>query len=104
MSDLTRLTIAEARDRLRAKELTSVELTEARLVNWIDRGIPHPDITKPAARVFIQRALEAVIKAGSYSLERLARHKYEVRRALAEEIKSLREGRKRPASPLCRVC
>ncbi|MAS44591.1 MAG: Asp-tRNA(Asn)/Glu-tRNA(Gln) amidotransferase GatCAB subunit A [Rhodobacteraceae bacterium] len=29
MSDLTRLTIAEARDRLRAKELTSVELTEA---------------------------------------------------------------------------
>ncbi len=78
--------------------------TLPRLVNWIDRGIPHPDITKPAARVFIQRALEAVIKAGSYSLERLARHKYEVRRALAEEIKSLREGRKRPASPLCRVC
>ena len=35
--------------------------TLPRLVNWIDRGIPHLDVTKPAARVFIQRALEAVM-------------------------------------------
>ncbi len=32
MSDLTRLTIAEARDKLRAKEVTSAELTEACLI------------------------------------------------------------------------
>ena len=29
MSDLTRLTLAEARDRLRARDVSSVELTEA---------------------------------------------------------------------------
>jgi type III restriction enzyme len=67
--------------------------TFPRLVNWIDRGIPHPDVTKPAARVFIQRALEAVMRAKGYSLDQLARFKYELRRALSEEIKSLRATR-----------
>lgn len=64
-----------------------------RLVNWVDRGIPHPDITKPAARLFIQHALEAVMKNKSYSLDELARYKYELRRALTEEIQTLRKGR-----------
>ena len=61
-----------------------------RLVNWIDRGIPHPDVTKPAALVFIQKALEGVMKAKGYSLDQLARYKYELRRGLADEIKTLR--------------
>lgn len=64
-----------------------------RLVNWIDRGIPHPDVTKPAARVFIQRALEAVMEAKGYTLDQLARNKFELRRELTEEIKTLREQR-----------
>lgn len=64
-----------------------------RLVNWIDRGIPHRDVTKPAARVFIQRALEALMKSKGYNLDQLARYKYEVRRALGEEIQKLREAR-----------
>lgn len=66
-----------------------------RLVNWIDRGIPHPDVTKPAARVFIQRALEGTVKAKGYTLDQLARYKYELRRELSEEIKTLREGREK---------
>lgn len=66
-----------------------------RLVNWIDRGIPHPDVTKPAARVFIQKALEGTIQAKGYALDKLARYKYEARRELADEIKTLREGRER---------
>lgn len=67
-----------------------------RLVNWIDRGIPHPDVTKPAARVFIERALEGVMQPPkAYSLDLLARYKYELRRELAEEIKTLREGREK---------
>jgi len=67
--------------------------TLPRLVNWIDRGIPHPDVTKPAARVFIHRAVDAIMQNKGYSLDRLARCKYEVRRALTEEIQSLRAKR-----------
>lgn len=69
--------------------------TLPRLVNWIDRGIPHPDVTKPAARVFIQRALEGVKGAKGYSLDQMARYKYELRRDLTEEIKVLRETREK---------
>lgn len=67
--------------------------TLPRLVNWLDRGIPHPDVTKPAARVFIHRALEAMMQAKSYTLDQIARYKYEVRRALSEEIQTLRAQR-----------
>ena len=67
--------------------------TLPRLVNWIDRGIPHPDVTKPAARVFIHRALDAVMQSKGYTLDQLARYKYEVRRSLAEEIQTLRASR-----------
>lgn len=67
--------------------------TLPRLVNWIDRGIPHPDVTKPAARVFIHRALELLTTVKGYTLDQLARYKYELRRALTEEIQRLRTGR-----------
>lgn len=66
-----------------------------RLVNWIDRGIPHPDITKPAARVFIQRALDGVMARKGYSIDQLARYKYALRRELTEEIKELRAQREK---------
>lgn len=67
--------------------------TLPRLVNWIDRGIKHEDVTKPAARIFIHRALEAVMGQKGYTLDQLARYKYEVRRVLAEEIQKHRETR-----------
>jgi len=67
--------------------------TLPRLVNWIDRGIKHEDVTKPAARIFIHRALDAVMGSKSYTLDQLARYKYEVRRVMAEEIQKLRETR-----------
>ena len=71
--------------------------TLPRLVNWIDRGISHPDVTKPAARIFIQRALEAVTAVKGYTLDQLARYKYELRRSLAEEIQALRSQREESA-------
>lgn len=67
--------------------------TLPRLVNWVDRGIVHRDVTKPAARVFIQRALEAVMQRRGYALDQLARYKYELRRGLTEEIQKLRTQR-----------
>jgi len=67
--------------------------TLPRLVNWIDRGIPHPDITKPAARIFIHGSLETLMDAKGYSLDQLARYKYEIRRELSTEISERRSER-----------
>jgi len=90
-----RMTIAyvgELHDQL-AMAIHEPAWTLPRLVNWIDRGIPHPDVTKPAARVFIHRALEAVMQTKGYTLDQLARYKYEARRSLGEEIQTLRASR-----------
>lgn len=67
--------------------------TLPRLVNWIDRGIPHPDVTKPAARIFIAKALEGLMRKRGYSIDQLARYKAEIRRAIEEEIARLRKDR-----------
>ena len=48
----------------------------ARLANWLDAGIPHPDVTKPSATVFLMRAIEALTAAG-HSLDELARNRYD---------------------------
>ena len=95
VSDMGQMKIAfvgQLHDQL-AMAIQEPAWTLPRLVNWIDRGIPHRDVTKPAARVFIQRALEAVMQKRDYTLDQLARYKYELRRALAEEIQSLRAQR-----------
>jgi type III restriction enzyme len=67
--------------------------TLPRLVNWIDRGIPHRDITKPAARMFILTALEAAMEKRSYTLDEIVRYKYEARRKMADVIDTLRKER-----------
>ena len=69
------------------------EWSLARLVNWIDRGIPHPDVTKPAAKIFIQNALERVMERRHYSLDMLARYKFDLRREVAGVIGNLRQQR-----------
>ena len=63
--------------------------TMPRLVNWIDSGIQHPDVTKPSANIFMVKAIEALIAAG-HSLDVLARNKYDLRRALQAYIHVLR--------------
>ncbi len=67
--------------------------TLPRLVNWIDRGIPHRDITKPAARTYILNAVEASMAKRGYTLDEIARHKYEARRKMATVIDELRKAR-----------
>jgi type III restriction enzyme len=63
--------------------------TLPRLVNWLDMGIEHKDITKPSAIVFITGAVEALMNKG-YSFEVLVRNKYDLRKALARLINELR--------------
>lgn len=67
--------------------------TLPRLVNWIDKGIPHRDITKPAARLFILNAIEASMAKRRYSLDEIVRYKYEARRKMADAIDTLRKDR-----------
>lgn len=63
--------------------------TMPRLANWLDMGIQHPDVTKPAAILFIIGAIDALISSG-IELDVLARNKYDLRKALAGLIKDLR--------------
>ena len=81
--------------RQTAMVIQEPEWTAARLVNWLDRGIPHRDVTKPAAKVFIQNALEGVMAERGYSLDELARYKYDAKRELATLISELRETREK---------
>lgn len=61
----------------------------ARLANWLDRGIQHPDVTKASAVMFISGAIEALLSSGK-SLDLLARNKYELRKALSRLINDMR--------------
>lgn len=62
------------------------------LVNFIDSGIKHPDVTKPSAVLFITKAIELLISEG-YALDVLARNKHTLRRAIGQLISDLREER-----------
>lgn len=66
--------------------------TLAKLANFIDYGIKHPDITKPSAILFITRAIEALMADG-HGLDVLARNKHDLRRAIGQLIADLRKER-----------
>ena len=64
------------------------------LVNWIDAGITHLDVTKPSASKFIVSALNDLIEYG-YNLDTIARYKYDLRRAMSVLISDLRSEREK---------
>ena len=64
------------------------------LVSWIDAGISHLDVTKPSASKFITSALNHLIEYG-YSLDKIARYKYDLRDAISSLINDLRYERER---------
>lgn len=64
----------------------------ARLANWLDVGISHPDVTKPSAIVFISNSLKALQDAGT-SVDDIARNKYDLRKVLRQFIADLRSNR-----------
>ena len=66
--------------------------TLPRLANWLDKGIQHPDVTKPAAIIFISGAINALLASG-IELNILARNKYDLRKALSGIINDLRSER-----------
>jgi type III restriction enzyme len=66
--------------------------TKPRLANFIDAGIPHRDITKPSAILFIVGAIDALLAAG-HDFDTLARNRFALRRAIAAFIADLRAER-----------
>lgn len=66
----------------------------AGLTNWLDRQIPHPDISRTEATLFIHRALESLMTTRGLTVDQLAQQKYRLRPALAEKIDKHRRVKK----------
>lgn len=71
--------------------------TQASLVNWLDRQIPHPDITQTHSSLFIQSVVTGLIESRGFSLEQLARQKFRLRAALEAKIAEHRKSHERKA-------
>lgn len=66
-----------------ADELKLIEVTEhwseARLIDWLDRNIPHPDIPADDSGVFLSAQLAALIQGRGLPLGRLVRERFALR-------------------------
>lgn len=60
------------------------------LVNWLDRQIPHPDVTRVQSTLFLRKGLEGLMNSRGVNVEQLAQQKYRLRYAFEEKIKVLR--------------
>ena len=71
--------------------------TVASLAVWLDAHIPHPDLTQADVRLFIHKAIEALIARTGGSVEQMAREKYRLRKALERKIAAYRATQYREA-------
>ena len=63
----------------------------ASLVNWLDREIPHPDITQAQAAVFIHNLVMDLMVGRGLTVEQLARQKFRLRNAIEAKIAKHRD-------------
>lgn len=56
------------------------------LVSWMDRQIPHVDITLAQSAAFINKALAALMDSRGLTADQLARQKFRLRNAMAAKI------------------
>jgi type III restriction enzyme len=66
----------------------------AALTNWLDRQIPHPDVTRTEATLFIHRVLAELVASRNLTVDQLAQQKFRLRMALAEKIDQHRRAAK----------
>jgi len=64
--------------------------TEAELAVWLDRAIPHPDITQTEASLFMHKAISELEAKRGFCLEELAANRFRLRDGVAEKIRELR--------------
>jgi len=78
-----------------ADELKLIEVTEnwseVRLIDWVDRNIPHPDISADESGVFISAMLGGLIQNKGLPLGRLVRERFAVRDSVEERIEACRK-------------
>ncbi|RIK78880.1 MAG: restriction endonuclease subunit R [Planctomycetota bacterium] len=66
----------------------------AGLTNWLDRQIPHPDVTRSESTLFLHRVLSELIESRRVTIEQLAQQKFRLRKAIAEKIDEHRQAAK----------
>jgi type III restriction enzyme len=60
--------------------------TPAELVYWLDRTIPHPDVTFSQSNAFLSHLVINLIAERGFSIDRLVADKYRLREAVAKKI------------------
>jgi type III restriction enzyme len=65
--------------------------TAAELAVWLDRSIPHPDVTQAEAGLFMKKAVDGLMAKREFSLEQLVANRFRLRDAVAERIRHLRK-------------
>ena len=77
-----------------AKELQLIEVaenwTQARLVAWLDRNIPHPNIEQDESHAYLDGVLTA-LQSGGFALGRLVKERFELRRKIETRIGELKK-------------
>ena len=71
--------------------------TVAGLVYWLDRNIPHTDISPTESGVFLTRAVQTLIDQRGFPLESLILDKYRLKRALEDKINQHRQAARKRA-------
>lgn len=65
--------------------------TVERLANWLDRQIPHPDVTITQATLFLHRLVTQLIERRGFGLEELINQKFRLRDAAIAKIQQHRQ-------------
>ena len=78
-----------------ADELKLIEVTEnwseARLIDWLDRNIPHPDISADESGVYIASVIAALLQNQALTLGRLVRERFSLRDHVEKRIDACRK-------------
>ena len=77
--------------------LLVVGWTETQLVNWLDRTIPHHDVTLSDSGPFLVKILQALMDTRGLSLNQLVHDKYRLRRAVTAKINQHRKAARNEA-------
>lgn len=75
--------------------------TIAELANWLDRKIPHPDVTYKQSSLFIYKVIQDLIDKRFFDLGTLMHHKYKLREAVEKLIEKHRVVARKQAYQAC---
>jgi type III restriction enzyme len=87
---IARRFVADLQRQLSLLEIRGPQ-TETELVLWLDRHIPHPDLTQSEAHQYLAAALRALISKRGYALEQVVAHRFRLRDALEKKMATLRQ-------------